>query len=95
MKNALLLLAGGLAAYGVWWYVKNEKKKPAGPVAGVATNTQPVLTIIEERQYIPAYEAMIQRYDARPEVLFAPPMAYVSVPGAGVTDLVTSNMPPI
>lgn len=102
MKNILILLAGGMMGYGVFLVMKKKYGTPAAPARppGFEAKTAPTpapaaaapTTMTETTEYLPAYAGMLGHYDARPEVLFAPPKAYVAVPGAGVTDLIT-NVP--
>jgi hypothetical protein len=93
MKNALILLAGGLMGYGVFLVMKKrgcngmpviQKTRMAAPGPAAA----PAVTLTETTEYLPAYAAMIGHFDARPEATFAPPKAYVAV--QGVNDMITN-----
>lgn len=86
MKNALLLVGGGLLGYGLWLFYKNRQSG-----CGCNGKDQVVYKMTETVQTIHPGNPMIERHDARPEVLFAPPVAIVDAGGAGATDGLTQN----
>lgn len=87
MKNALLLVGGGLLGYGLWLYYKKGKLGTGN------VSAQPkIIRMTETTQIVYPGNPMVQSYDARPEVLFAPPLVYVEAAGAGSTDNVSQAL---
>ncbi len=87
MRSVLLLVGGAFVAYSIYTICKNCKKKP------VSVQPQPAapkrVDIYTKTEFVAAPNPMIEHFDARPEVLFAPPMAYVYSGDPSVTDLIT------